>query len=256
MRRHALSLTAALLSTAVVTPAMAAVPFFNARCPGGIDVHADEGGPVYVQGREAALKRFNDRYFEARDANSGITLSISSNDGGTPQISYTGRGGANGICQVSTSGTPASQEHGDHPRGAAANDAALPREVTCESTDQQQVSCDMDTRGNVEVARQLSHTRCEQGQNWGLSRHSVWVNGGCRAVFRNVSKVAYSAPAGDTALGSCNMRKGAQGTLVTQMPVGSDYQELIIDYPDGRFLCMMRNNGQVQSFTPVRRRGR
>jgi hypothetical protein len=43
------------------------------------------------------------------------------------------------------------------------------------------------------------------------------------------------------------MRKGAQGTLVTQMPVGSDYQELIIDYPDGRFLCMMRNNGQVQS---------
>lgn len=51
------------------------------------------------------------------------------------------------------------------------------------------------------------------------------------------------------------MRKGAQGTLVTQMPVGSDYQELIIDYPDGRFLCMMRNNGQVQSVTPVRRRG-
>lgn len=40
------------------------------------------------------------------------------------------------------------------------------------------------------------------------------------------------------------------------MPVGSDYQELIIDYPDGRFLCMMRNNGQVQSVTPVRRRGR
>ncbi|ARZ72896.1 hypothetical protein CCR98_01385 [Stenotrophomonas sp. WZN-1] len=255
MRRHALPLTAALLSSVFVAPAMAAVPFFNASCPGGIDVHADEGGPVYVQGREATLKRFNDRYFEARDANSGITLSVSSSDDGTPQISYTGRGGANGICQVSASGTPAREEHRDRRRHDDDNDAALPREVTCESTDQQQVSCDMDTRGNVEVVRQLSHTRCEEGRNWGLSRHSVWVNGGCRAVFRNVSKVTYSAPAGDTALGSCNMRKGAQGTLVTQMPVGNDYQELIIDYPDGRFLCMMRNNGQVQSLTPVRRRG-
>lgn len=255
MRRHALSLTVALLSTAVVAPAMAAVPFFNASCPGGIDVHADDGGPVYVQGREATLKRFNDRYFEARDANSGITLSISRSDDGTPQISYTGRGGANGICQVSSSGAPAPAANSARPRDAAAGDAALPREVTCESTGQQQVSCDLNTRGNVEIVRQLSRTRCEEGKNWGLARHSVWVNGGCRAVFRNVSSVVTPAPAGDTALSSCNMRKGAQGTLVTQMPVGSDYQELIIDYPDGRFLCMMRNNGQVQSLTPVRRRG-
>ncbi|HDS1301787.1 MULTISPECIES: DUF3011 domain-containing protein [Stenotrophomonas] len=254
MRRHALPLTVALLSTAFAVPAMAAVPFFNASCPGGIDVHADEGGPVYVQGRETALKRFNDRYFEARDANSGITLSISRNDDGSPQVSYTGRGGANGICQVSSSGAPAPAANSARPRDGAAGDAALPREVTCESTGQQQVSCDLNTRGNVEIVRQLSHTRCEQGQNWGLSRHSVWVNGGCRAVFRNVSKAANSAAPGDTALGSCNMSKGAQGTLVTQMPVGSDYQELIIDYPDGRFLCMMRNNGQVQSVTPLRRR--
>lgn len=255
MRRPALPLTVALLSAVFAAPAMAAVPFFNASCPGGIDVHADEGGPVYVQGRETVLKRFNDRYFEARDANNGITLSISRHDGGTPQVSYTGRGGANGICQVSTRGTPAPAADGAHPREGATGDAALPREVTCESTGQQQVSCDLNTRGNVEIVRQLSRTRCEEGKNWGLARHSVWVNGGCRAVFRNVSSVTTPAPAGDIALGSCNMRKGAQGTLVTQMPVGSDYQELIIDYPEGRFLCMMRNNGQVQSMTPVRRRG-
>ncbi|HHA2574992.1 TPA: DUF3011 domain-containing protein [Stenotrophomonas maltophilia] len=255
MRRHALSLTVALLSAAFVAPAMAAVPFFNASCPGGIDVHADDCGPVYVQGREATLKRFNDRYFEARDANSGITLSISRSDDGTPQISYTGRGGANGICQVSSSGAPAPAANSVRPRDAAAGDAALPREVTCESTDQQQVSCDLNTRGNVEIVRQLSRTRCEEGKNWGLSRHSVWVNGGCRAVFRNTSRMSYSAPTGDSALGACNLRKGAQGAVVTQVPVGSDYQELIIDYPDGRYLCMMRNNGEVQSLTPLRRRG-
>ena len=256
MRRHAVSLAAALLCSAFAAPAMAAVPFFNASCPGGLDVHADEGGPVYVQGREAVLKRFNDRYFEARDASSGITLSISRNDDGAPQVSYTGRGGANGICQVSSRGAPAPATNSARPGDAAAGDAALPREVTCESTGQQQVSCDLNTRGNVEIVRQLSRTRCEEGKNWGLSRHSVWVNGGCRAVFRNVSSVTTPAPSGDTALGACNMRKGAQGALFTQMPVGSDYQELIIDYPDGRFLCMMRNNGQVQSVTPVRRRGR
>lgn len=253
MRRHAVSLAAVLLCSAFAAPA--ALPFFNANCPGGLDVHVDEDGPVYVQGREAALKRLNDRYFEARDAQSGVTLSITTGDDGAPQVSYTGRGGANGICQVSASGTSAPTANSARPRDAAAGDAAIPREVTCESTDQQLVSCDLNTRGNVEIVRQLSRTRCQEGKNWGLSRHSVWVNRGCRAVFRNVSSVTTPAPAGDTALGACNMRKGAQGTLVTQMPVGSDYQELIIDYPDGRFLCMMRNNGQVQSLTPVRRRG-
>ena len=120
MRRHALPLAALLLSTAFVAPAMAAVPFFNASCPGGIDVHADEGGPVM---RAARRRRFNDRYFEARDANSGITLSISRSDDGTPQISYTGRGGANGICQVSARGTPAPAASGAQSHAAAGGDA-------------------------------------------------------------------------------------------------------------------------------------
>jgi len=254
MRHHAVSLATALLCSAFAAPAMAAVPFFNATCPGGLDVHADAGGSVYVQGREAALKRFNDRYFEARDAQSGVTLSITTAGDGAPQISYTGRGGANGICQVSGGGASGEAQRPDRHRRDDDDDAVLPREVTCESNDQRQVSCEMDTRGNVEIARQLSRTRCEQGQNWGLSRHSVWVSGGCRAVFRNTSRAAYTAPGGDNALGACNTRKGAQGNVVTQVPVGSDYQELIIDYPDGRFLCMLRNNGEVQSVTPVRHR--
>jgi len=67
--------------------------------------------------------------------------------------------------------------------------------------------------------------------------------------------MSYSAPTGDSALGACNLRKGAQGAVGTQVPGGSDYQELIIDYPDGRYLCMMRNNGEVQRVTPLRRRG-
>lgn len=57
-------------------------------------------------------------------------------------------------------------------------------EVTCESRDRHRVECDMDTRGNVYVVRQLSHASCIEGQSWGLSKHSVWVEDGCRAVFR------------------------------------------------------------------------
>lgn len=29
----------------------AKVPLFNATCGGGIEVHADEGGPVYINGK-------------------------------------------------------------------------------------------------------------------------------------------------------------------------------------------------------------
>jgi len=47
--------TAAVLLLAA-TASHAAIPQLNAQCPGGIDVHADAGGPVFVQGREAQLK--------------------------------------------------------------------------------------------------------------------------------------------------------------------------------------------------------
>ena len=98
MRHHRLSLTIALLASAFAAPAMAAVPFFNASCPGGIDVHADEGGPIYINGKEGKLKKFNDNYFEAKGA--GVTISLSINPDGSPAVSYTGKNRANGICEV------------------------------------------------------------------------------------------------------------------------------------------------------------
>ena len=65
-----------------------------------------------------------DRYFEARDANSGITLSISRNDDGSPQVSYTGRGGATGICQVSSRGAPAPATNSARPGDAGTGSRA------------------------------------------------------------------------------------------------------------------------------------
>jgi glucose dehydrogenase len=100
-------MTQTLLIAAVASAALsfaanaaAAIPMFNATCPGKLDVHADEGGPVYVNGRETTLKRFNDNYFEARDGKTGTTVSITRTPDGGMQVSYTGPKRANGACTL------------------------------------------------------------------------------------------------------------------------------------------------------------
>lgn len=74
----------------------AGMPQLNYTCPTGIDVHADEGGYVYINGEEARLQKFNDEYYEATLR--GITVSITLNPDGTASVSYTRRNGANGVC--------------------------------------------------------------------------------------------------------------------------------------------------------------
>ncbi|APE99045.1 TPA: hypothetical protein ACHTCR_000865 [Pseudomonas putida] len=78
--------------------AHAGIPLLNATCPGNIEVHADKGGPIYINGKEGKLKKFNDNYYEAKG--SGLTVSLSINPDGSPDVSYTGKNKANGVCQV------------------------------------------------------------------------------------------------------------------------------------------------------------
>jgi hypothetical protein len=56
--------------------------------------------------------------------------------------------------------------------------------VRCESQERHQRRCNVSVRRGVDIVRQLSRTRCVQGQNWGWDRGGIWVNGGCRAEFR------------------------------------------------------------------------
>ena len=81
------------------TASLAAIPLLSYTCPGKIEVHADQGGPVYINGKEAKLKVFNQNYYEAKG--SGVTISIAINPDGTPNVSYTGPGRSNGICSES-----------------------------------------------------------------------------------------------------------------------------------------------------------
>ena len=199
-----------------IAHAQAALPMFNGTCPGGLEVHADEGGPVYVNGRETRLNRSNDNYFEASDARSGVTLSISRSPDGSMSMSYTGKGGANGVCTVDAPARTESHAATGTPAG----------EVTCESRGREQNECDMDTHGDIQLVRQLSKSECVQGENWGLYHHSVWVKDGCRAVFRNVSgSRGWSARpvatgSGAELLAACNARAGASGTVLTRIKRG------------------------------------
>ena len=97
MRSLPLSL---VLLPVLAAPALAEVPFLNATCPTGIEVHADQGGPVYINGAEAALEEFNAGYYEAKSGGTSVEIMI---EGGSVSLSYTGPGGANGICEVTES---------------------------------------------------------------------------------------------------------------------------------------------------------
>lgn len=254
MPQSPLFLTAAalFLGLSMAPSAEAAIPMFNGSCPGGLEIHADEGGPVYVNGRETRLNKFNENYFEAMDSTNGVTLSITRSSDGGVQMSYSGKNGSNGVCII----------------GQATRSTATPthessaREVTCESTGNAQTECDLDTHGEVRVLRQLSRTECVQNKNWGLSHHSVWVKDGCRAIFGNVGaghsssrpSAAVSSGVAGELLGACNMRANADGALVTRVPVNDQVTELIIDYPEGRYLCMVRNDGLVESLSRLRSR--
>lgn len=248
-----------LAATCHAPTARAAIPAFNGTCPGGVEVHADDGGPVYIDGREAKLKRFSDDYYEARDSNRGTTLSITRSPDGGLQMSYTGQSGRNGVCTVGV--MPRDRATDDSLGQSNDADGRGGGDVTCESRGQGRSECDMDTHGDVRLVRQLSKSDCVKNQSWGLYHHSVWVQDGCRAVFRsdsggsdhaNASRPSYGG--GSYLLRACNQRASDQGSLVTSIPVNDDVTELIVDYGESRYLCMVNNTGSVLSLTRIKKR--
>ena len=58
------------------------------------------------------------------------------------------------------------------------------KEVRCESSDGKYKTCGKDLYGNADLIRQLSSTACTEGRTWGLRNGTIWVDKGCRGVFR------------------------------------------------------------------------
>ncbi|HXH03617.1 MAG TPA: DUF3011 domain-containing protein [Candidatus Competibacteraceae bacterium] len=57
------------------------------------------------------------------------------------------------------------------------------RFVDCESYEERQAFCRVDTRGGVRLVEQYSNSPCVEGRTWGYDRRGIWVDRGCRARF-------------------------------------------------------------------------
>jgi DUF3011 family protein len=56
--------------------------------------------------------------------------------------------------------------------------------ITCSSDDMRRHTCDVDTRGGVQLIRQRSEADCIYSRTWGYDRRGIWVDRGCRADFQ------------------------------------------------------------------------
>lgn len=88
----------------LATPALANPPKFTASCPTGITVKSNGNGKVKINGAKATVKTFSSTAWEAR-AN-GVSIDFGF-DGSSLSVTYTAKGGANGICQVTSGGAAA-----------------------------------------------------------------------------------------------------------------------------------------------------
>jgi hypothetical protein len=97
-------LAAGLALFALSLPAHAAAPKFTGSCPTGISVKSNGSGTIRINGKKASVKTLNANAWTAK-AN-GVTIDISKDSSGL-QMFYTGKGGANGVCQVTASASSA-----------------------------------------------------------------------------------------------------------------------------------------------------
>ena len=92
--------TSTIALAALATPALANPPKFTASCPTGITVKSNGSGKVRINGTKATVKTFSATAWEARIKGIAIDFGM---DGSALTVTYTAKGGANGICQVTSS---------------------------------------------------------------------------------------------------------------------------------------------------------
>jgi hypothetical protein len=68
--------------------------------------------------------------------------------------------------------------------GSGGGGGSAPELVRCESTGNQYKSCPIRQGAEVDLQQQLSLSPCVRDNTWGVNRDGIWVDNGCRAVFR------------------------------------------------------------------------
>jgi hypothetical protein len=133
-------------------------------------------------------------------------------------------------------GLAGAQTYSTYPTYGYGNYDGQPRVVRCESTGSRRNFCRVDTRGGVQLSRQLSRTACVRGRTWQASRDGISVAGGCRAEF--VVNAGY-----DNRYGSYN------GAYRTDRYGSRDYEDRVAQpgyYGDSRTIhCQGTGHGRT-----------
>lgn len=98
MRKTTFAIAGAALA-ATIGVAEAKPPKFKASCPTGIEVRVNNAGRVRINGADATVKELSSTAWDAKQG--GVTISIAL-DGGVLSVVYTAKGGANGICEITS----------------------------------------------------------------------------------------------------------------------------------------------------------
>jgi Ricin-type beta-trefoil lectin domain/Protein of unknown function (DUF3011) len=116
------------------------------------------------------------------NVNSGKCLDVTGGDqrNGANIIQWDCNGGLNQrwYAGYSMGGRPGGPGPGYPPPGMGPGTS-----ITCSSNNGKRAYCNADTRGNVQMVRQISGSPCIQGTTWGYDRQGIWVDKGCRAEF-------------------------------------------------------------------------
>lgn len=60
--------------------------------------------------------------------------------------------------------------------------------MVCESHEYRYNFCRTGPIRNARIVRQISEAPCVQGRSWGLQRDGIWVDNGCEAAFRIITR--------------------------------------------------------------------
>ncbi len=100
--------------------------------------------------------------------------------------------------------------------------------IRCSSDDGERHICPTDTRGGIQLSRQISGSPCNQGYSWGYDASGIWVDHGCRAEFTVGS---YNATYASKAEISCTSDEGGRHFCWTGPHRNIDMEQQISDAP-------------------------
>ncbi|MBN2241352.1 MAG: DUF3011 domain-containing protein [Acidobacteria bacterium] len=131
----------------------------------------------------------------------------------------------------------------------------LPTYARCESIDNRQEECSIDTSGSVRIIRQISDAPCVEGQTWGYFNNSLWVSDGCRAVFVSDTGTSpkRSRERPNAAIRACRAHRSQYGQLLNVQEIHPGFMAIILRYADGDYACVAGETGTVSSFEKLLR---